>query len=109
MRWLQGVCNGADTGHNGYGDNLACGKTIQAPQGSQVELTFTHITLEGTAMCSEDQGCTCANPPCGDTLWVFDGPSESSPRLGAFTGTELPPAVQSTGNTMFIKFTTDAG
>ena len=36
----------ADSGHNGYGDELHCGKTIQAPPGDTIELTFVHMALE---------------------------------------------------------------
>ena len=93
---MQGGCNGADTGHNGYGDNLHCVKTIQAPAGNTIELTFTHLVIEP--------------PPIGaDTLSVYDGPSDLSPLIGAYTGTDIPAAVESTGNTLTLVFTTDTG
>lgn len=31
MDCTTGACSGLDTGHNGYGDNLDCAKTIVAP------------------------------------------------------------------------------
>eukprot|EP01043_Picozoa_sp_COSAG02_P006319 COSAG02_NODE_179_length_31090_cov_49.813785_10_plen_192_part_00 len=95
----QGGCSGYDTGSNGYGDNLDCMKTIQAPQGTVVELTIAQLALEHDG---------CPEPGC-DTLTVYDGPSVNSPMLGQFSGTEIPRPVRSTGNTMTVHFQTDAG
>jgi hypothetical protein len=37
-----GGCGGLDAGHNGYGDDLDCSKTIMAPASHTVNLIFTH-------------------------------------------------------------------
>ena len=97
----EGGCSGLDTGSNGYGDNLDCMKTIQAPQGSVIELTIAQIALEADA-------ALCPQPGC-DYVQVFDGPNMQSPSLGSFSGTEIPRPVRSTGNTMTVHFHTDAG
>lgn len=47
------------------------------------------------------------NLAAGDELKVYNGPSASSPLLGTYTGTSLPPSVSSTGAQMFITFTTN--
>lgn len=39
---------------------------------------------------------------------VRDGPSESSPLIGRYCGTEMPPMLQSTQRSMFIQFKTDS-
>ena len=95
----QGGCNGLDTGHNGYGDNLDCGKHIQAPEGSVVALTISYIALE--------QANACPSPGC-DYIAVYDGANQFAPELGKFSGTELPHPVRSTGRDMYVRFVTDA-
>ena len=95
----QGGCNGLDTGHNGYGDNLDCGKHIQAPEGSVVALTISYIALE--------QANACPSPGC-DYVAVYDGADQYGPELGKFSGTELPHPVRSTGRDMYVRFVTDA-
>lgn len=95
----QGGCSGLDTGANGYGDNLDCMKTIQAPQGTVIELTFAQLALEHDG---------CPEPGC-DHVDVYDGPNMQSPMLGQFSGTDIPRPVRSTGNTITVHFHTDAG
>ena len=95
-----GGCGGADTGSNGYGDNLDCGKHIAAPAGTTIALTFTHLALEQSAGCPE--------PGC-DTVTVYDGSSASSPVLGTYSGTTVPRPVRSTGSDIFARFQTDTG
>ncbi len=99
-----GGCNGADTGSNGYGDNLDCTKTIQAPADSLITLDFSHIALEsGTACGGANGGVGC------DVVTVYDGPDTSSPVLGTFSGNVVPERLQSTGPTMTVRFQTDTG
>lgn len=43
----------------------------------------------------------------GDTLYCYDGPDDSYPLIGAFSGSTLPADVYSTGKRMFIQFITD--
>jgi hypothetical protein len=99
----QGGCGGLDTGSNGYGDNLDCGKALVAPAGWTIELTFTHIALEMSA------GCTGGPTNGCDYVTVYDGPSSSAPILGQFTGTDIPADVESTGNSVYVVFHTDGG
>jgi hypothetical protein len=100
----QGGCNGADTGANGYGDNLDCTKTIQAPADTLITLDFSHIALEsGDACGGANGGVGC------DVVTVYDGPDSSSPVLGSFSGNEVPERLQSTGQTMTVRFQTDTG
>jgi hypothetical protein len=97
----KGGCSGSDVGQNhGYGDNLDCGKRIQAPAGDIIQLRFTHMTLEA--------GKSCPSPGC-DTVTVYDGPGPTSPVLGKFSGYTLPPVVKSTGNSLYVRFQTDKG
>jgi hypothetical protein len=42
-----------------------------------------------------------------DSLTIFDGPDSSAPRLGAFSGAEIPSPVTNSGGSMFIQFVSD--
>ncbi|MEY3397715.1 MAG: hypothetical protein RL220_309 [Bacteroidota bacterium] len=42
-----------------------------------------------------------------DYITIYDGPDTSSPVLGSFTGTSLPPSLSSTGNYLTFQMTTD--
>jgi hypothetical protein len=43
-----------------------------------------------------------------DIVTIYDGDSDSAPVLATYSGSDLPPSVTSTGDRLFIKFTTDA-
>jgi hypothetical protein len=40
----------------------------------------------------------------GDTVKIFNGPTTSSPVLGAFSGSTIPPSISTTQNVMMIQF-----
>ena len=42
-----------------------------------------------------------------DTVSVYDGDSDSAPRLGRFSGSSVPSDTEATGHSIFVKFTTD--
>jgi hypothetical protein len=77
-----------------YGDNLDATWLIDPQSGgdsiSKVTLTFVQFDLQA-----------------GDSLKVYDGGTTSAPLLGAFSGTTLPATINSTGNKMLIRFTTN--
>lgn len=86
------------------GDNLDCHKTITAPPGATISLTFSHMSLESGAPCAGAHG----GVGC-DAVTLYDGPDITSPVIGTFSGTDLPPAQVTTGNTMTVRFETDTG
>ena len=90
---LRGCSPRALCSRRSYGDNLECGKHIQAPAYQSVSLLFTQFNLEANS----------------DYLRVFDGPDANAPSLGEFTGDSTPPLISSTGRDMFVQFTTDHG
>ena len=103
--------NQADSGQNGYGDGLNCAKTIQAPAGNTIELTFTHMALEsscGSGGTNTGSTCSaqCPDPGC-DTVSVYDGADTNAPRIGWLSGTDIPAAVQSTGTSLTVVFVTE--
>lgn len=98
------LCCAANTSTARSGDNLDCHKTITAPPGSTISLTFSHMALEAGAPCGgANSGIGC------DVVVLYDGPDVNSPVIGTFSGTDLPAAQVSTGNTMTVRFQTDTG
>ena len=79
------------SGTSNYQDNLGCSWVIEPPLATSITATFNSFDV--------------SNP--GDTLFFYDGNSNSAPLLAAYTGTTLPAAVTSTGNQLFVEFITD--
>lgn len=74
-----------------YYDNESYVYTI-APSGTnKVRLTFSQMDLETGY----------------DSLYLYDGNSSSSPVLGAFSGTVIPGAINSSGPVMTVRFKSD--
>ncbi|NXY67496.1 CUBN protein, partial [Glareola pratincola] len=84
---------------NDYPVRTECIYTITVGINRQIVLSFTNFTLEGNKRCTED--------------YVFllyfsrDGGYETSPPLGKYCGTDLPPVIISHGNKLWIKFVSD--
>ena len=64
----------------------------QTPQDSVTQITLDFLNFD-------------IDP--SDTVKIFDGAATDSPLLGAFTGSNLPPTVISSGNKLCILFATD--
>uniref|UniRef100_A0A4W6DZJ2 CUB domain-containing protein n=1 Tax=Lates calcarifer TaxID=8187 RepID=A0A4W6DZJ2_LATCA len=78
---------------NAYPHNKVCEWVINQPQGYVVTLNFLSFDVEGGS-CRFD--------------FVRDGSLSSSPLLGKFCGIQIPPRLQSTQRSMYIKFKTDS-
>lgn len=98
------ACGGtlSGTGHlrspyhpNAYPHNKVCEWIINQPEDYVVTLNFLSFDVEGGS-------CRF------DFVEVRDGPTSSSPLLGTFCGVEIPPRLQSTQRSMYIKFKTDS-
>ncbi|MCD4746103.1 MAG: C10 family peptidase, partial [Bacteroidales bacterium] len=83
-----------DDGSNifNYSDNADCQWLIQPPDASSVALIFSSFETESGA----------------DFVKVYDGDNISAPLLGNFSGSNLPPHLESTGESMLIHFTSNA-
>ncbi|MCS6895182.1 MAG: CUB domain-containing protein [Bacteroidia bacterium] len=91
-----GCCGGAnfyDSGGSGssYGNNENRTITFYAPAGQQVYVVFTSFHTEANY----------------DYLYAYDGPNTLSPLIGTYHGTTLPPTINSTGNSLTFRFTSD--
>lgn len=87
-------CNGTlfDNGGNGlYSNNTDGAVVIQPANATQITLNFISFNFENNF----------------DSLYVYDGLTTSSPLLGGFTGTTLPPSITSTGGGITIRQKTD--
>ncbi|KAG8443219.1 hypothetical protein GDO86_011865 [Hymenochirus boettgeri] len=79
---------------NSYVNNLDCTWVIKAP-GSTVELNILSMDIEKHRSCNYDK------------LVMKDGDNNNSPQLAAICGREAPGPIRSSGDTMFIRFTSD--
>uniref|UniRef100_A0A3Q4HHJ3 Cubilin (intrinsic factor-cobalamin receptor) n=1 Tax=Neolamprologus brichardi TaxID=32507 RepID=A0A3Q4HHJ3_NEOBR len=80
---------------NAYPHSKVCEWVINQPEGYVVTLDFLSFDVEGGS-CRYDY------------VEVRDGATSSSPLLGTFCGAQIPPRLQSTQRSMYIKFTTDS-
>jgi len=79
------------SGANSYANGTDCSWLIQPSSGSAIVLNFNSFALES----------------CCDYVYIYDGATTSSPLLGSYNGTTLPPTMTSSGGSMLIRFTTD--
>ncbi|KAG9276492.1 cubilin [Astyanax mexicanus] len=79
-----------------YPHNKKCEWVINQAEGYVVTLNFLTFDVEDSAGCYFDY------------VEVRDGATSSSPLLGRFCGTQVPPMLQSTQKQMYIVFNTDA-
>ncbi|MGZ3899107.1 MAG: CUB domain-containing protein, partial [Bacteroidia bacterium] len=74
-----------------YYDNEKYAYTLSAPTGSLVKLQFKSFGTEVNY----------------DSLWLYNGTSTLSPLIGAYTGTNSPGTVTSTGQNLTLRFKSD--
>eukprot|EP00057_Strongylocentrotus_purpuratus_P007249 XP_011661723.1 PREDICTED: deleted in malignant brain tumors 1 protein [Strongylocentrotus purpuratus] len=79
-----------------YDDDSSCDFVFKASEGEVITVTFNDFELEAASGCGYD------------VLEIYDGPSSSANLLGEFCGTDSPGIVTSSGNDMFIRFTSDS-
>ena len=80
------------SGNSNYADNRNCTWLIRPSNGGTVTLSFDSFNTERSY----------------DEVTVYDGANASARELGSFSGTSIPAAVTSTGNALFVKFTSDS-
>jgi len=77
-----------------YCNNQECKWLIQPPQATSVTLNFTAFELEDAA----------SDGTIYDAVEVYDGTTTSATLLGQFPGSNLPPAITSSGGNMLVRF-----
>ncbi|XP_070174131.1 cubilin-like [Littorina saxatilis] len=78
-----------------YAHSRECVWTITVQSGRRVKLTFNDIDLEDSATCS------------WDFVELYNGIIDGSPSLGRKCGTTIPDPIESSSNTMRVRFRTD--
>jgi len=79
------------SGNDDYADNSECSWVFEGPMGSNIRLTFSAFDTES----------------CCDFVRIFDGSSNNAPLLGTYSGSTLPPAIQTTQSNAYLEFDTD--
>ncbi|NXG41986.1 CUBN protein, partial [Psilopogon haemacephalus] len=94
---------------NPYPEDVECIYTITVGMNRKIVLHFTNFTLEGNRRCTEDYlfYSTLLYTINSTHLYSRDGGYETSPLLGTYCGTDLPPVIISHGNKLWIKFVSD--
>uniref|UniRef100_A0A667WX46 CUB and Sushi multiple domains 2 n=1 Tax=Myripristis murdjan TaxID=586833 RepID=A0A667WX46_9TELE len=95
-------CGGNLTGPSGlilspeypepYPHGRECDWTVTVTPDYVIALNFNQFSLE----------------PSYDFLHIYDGPDSLSPLLGSFYGTDVPDRIESSSNTLFLAFRSDA-
>uniref|UniRef100_A0A8C4TJJ2 CUB domain-containing protein n=1 Tax=Erpetoichthys calabaricus TaxID=27687 RepID=A0A8C4TJJ2_ERPCA len=81
---------------NPYPHSKTCEWVITQSPGQVVTFSFESFDIEGSSTCSFDY------------VELRDGTSVSSPLIGKYCGTQMPPAAQSTQRSMYVRFVTDS-
>ncbi len=80
------------SGNSDYTNRANCRWLIQPTGATWIQLSFSSFSTESSY----------------DFVRVYDGPTTSSPLLGSYSGTSLPPTLQSSGGSMLVVFTSDS-
>ena len=81
-------------GANGnYGNDERKVWVIQPNNAAAVQLTFSAFNTQTGK----------------DKVWIYDGNSTNAPLIGSYSGTTLPPVIQSTGSALTLEFRSDCG
>ncbi|KAM8772707.1 ovochymase-2 [Acanthopagrus schlegelii] len=84
-----------------YKANAECMWNIAAPSGETITLNFTHFDLEAKDFITSK---------CYDNIMVYDingSTNALNEKHGPFCGTMLPPSIQTTGDRLVIRFSSD--
>ncbi|XP_050987326.1 CUB and sushi domain-containing protein 3 isoform X1 [Labeo rohita] len=74
-----------------YDNHLNCVWKVFVPEGTGIQITVVTFSTEHN----------------WDSLDFYDGVDSSAPRLGSYSGTTIPPLLNTTSNNLFLTFQTD--
>jgi hypothetical protein len=80
------------SGYSLYQNDRDCSWLIEPADTCPVRLAFTSFHTE------QDH----------DILYIYDGPDENATLIGSYSGTSLPPVIESTGNSLYLRFITNS-
>lgn len=86
-----GTFNDGSAATSAYVENSNCSWLIQPPGALNIDLTFSRFNTEANF----------------DFVTVYDGPDNTSPMLGSFSGATIPAVINGSKSAMFVEFTTN--
>lgn len=81
--------------NGGYMHNLLCHYLIRLPKNSRIKIQFQTFALEASSSCSFDY------------LDIYEGATETAPKMGRWCGNDMPPPYESLGNELLLVFSSD--
>lgn len=102
--------------YHASGSTIITQKSGSITDGSGPAADYTNNQSASWTIDGQDPGDSIAsvtlkfyefNLLAGDTLKIFDGENTDAPLLAAFSGSEIPDPVNSTGNKMMVTFSSD--
>lgn len=81
--------------NGGYMHNLLCHYLIRLPKNSRIKIQFQTFALEASSSCSFDY------------LDIYEGATETAPKVGRWCGTDMPSPYESLGNELLLVFSSD--
>lgn len=79
------------SGASNYAKNSYCKWLIEGPTGATIRLTFTKFDTES----------------CCDDVFIYDGNSNNAPLIASYSGSSLPPVIETTQSDAYIVFDSD--
>ena len=80
---------------NNYKSNSNCAWRIAVPDGFHISLTFKDFVLESHSRCNYD------------SVELRNGFNSTSPIIGKYCGSNIPPIAITSGRSLYVKFKTD--
>uniref|UniRef100_A0AAY4CTR1 CUB and Sushi multiple domains 3a n=1 Tax=Denticeps clupeoides TaxID=299321 RepID=A0AAY4CTR1_9TELE len=74
-----------------YDNNVNCVWKVSVPEGAGIQIQVVSFATEHN----------------WDSLEFYDGPDSNAPRLGSYSGTTIPPLLNTTSNNLYLNFISD--
>ncbi|KAI1243578.1 hypothetical protein IHE44_0001209 [Lamprotornis superbus] len=89
-----------------YDNNLNCVWKITVPEGAGIQCA-SNCSSSGDDLVMKVQVVSFATEHNWDSLDFYDGADNNAPRLGSYSGTTIPPLLNSTSNNLYLNFQSD--
>lgn len=102
-----GLCHRPQLQPVRWSDSLSLSSVAILPQVYRYLFFLLHKTTSSTNILFS-HSTRFSLEPSYDFLHIYDGPDSLSPLLGSFYGTDVPDRIESSSNTLFLAFRSDA-
>lgn len=103
-RWKSPVLRG----RAGFGQKQSLGCVVVQPISTTASLLQRAAVACSCFKSSSFCFCSFSLEPGYDFLHIYDGPDSLSPLIGSFYGSQLPERIESSSNSLFLAFRSDA-